>query len=583
MNIRKLLLGTLCSAIFVTATASTAMAGGGSSSGIAVDNNNFPDPEFYSYIVNNIDDGDYVLYQDEINRTESIYLSGNVWVNNLIGLDNFTELKTLNIEGCVNIKSLDLSGNKKLEELNVKNTGLTSINTKSCAFLCELDITETDITQIDISGNPNLIATTFFDSEVVNGNEQVYFDKASTLKTNTGVKVITGYPEGTIALNNKYFPDDMFLYYVVKFDKNSDGFLTPEERNAVYEIDLSGRPVDSIEGIRYFPELIYIHVEDSLTEPVDLSYNTKLHNVSLPSYHCSTITLGSNLKDLTILDLGDNHLNTIDISGCPNLKTLIISGANTKINKLDFVNNKYLVDTYEKGLHKFFWTDNGYEYNNHVITYSDCIIHMPMVDRVVLYKGWHYDNNHWSYFDNEGYIVDGWRYIDGKWYFFTYEGVMETGWVKVHGQYYYLSSSGAMVTGWQKLGDDYYYFNSSGVMQTGWQKLGGIWYYLKPTGAMATGWQSIGGKWYYFESSGAMVTGWKQISGKWYYLDTSGAMVIGWKQIGANWYYFDSDGVMQTGWKQISGKYYYFYSSGAMASNTWIGSYYVNASGVWVS
>ncbi len=44
------------------------MAGGGSSSGIAVDYNNFPDPEFYSYIANNIDEGDYVLYQDEIKR-----------------------------------------------------------------------------------------------------------------------------------------------------------------------------------------------------------------------------------------------------------------------------------------------------------------------------------------------------------------------------------------------------------------------------------------------------------------------------------------------------------------------------------
>ena len=38
---------------------------------------------------------------------------------------------------------------------------------------------------------------------------------------------------------------------------------------------------------------------------------------------------------------------------------------------------------------------------------------------------------------------------------------------------------------------------------------------------------------------------------------------------------------MLTGWNQIGGKWYYMYSSGAMAFNTWIGSYYVNGSGVW--
>lgn len=38
---------------------------------------------------------------------------------------------------------------------------------------------------------------------------------------------------------------------------------------------------------------------------------------------------------------------------------------------------------------------------------------------------------------------------------------------------------------------------------------------------------------------------------------------------------------MLTGWNQSGDKWYYMYSSGAMAFNTWIGSYYVNGSGVW--
>ena len=41
-------------------------------------------------------------------------------------------------------------------------------------------------------------------------------------------------------------------------------------------------------------------------------------------------------------------------------------------------------------------------------------------------------------------------------------------------------------------------------------------------------------------------------------------------------------GYMVTGWQWIGGKCYYFASSGAMASNTWIGNDYVDASGAWV-
>ena len=58
-------------------------------------------------------------------------------------------------------------------------------------------------------------------------------------------------------------------------------------------------------------------------------------------------------------------------------------------------------------------------------------------------------------------------------------------------------------------------------------------------------------------------------------------MTTGWQKISGKWYYMNGSGAILTGWNQIGGKWYYMYSSGAMASNTWIGSYYVNGSGVW--
>ncbi len=59
--------------------------------------------------------------------------------------------------------------------------------------------------------------------------------------------------------------------------------------------------------------------------------------------------------------------------------------------------------------------------------------------------------------------------------------------------------------------------------------------------------------------SGAMCTGWVSVDGHWYYMDQWGAMCTGWALVGDDWYYLNADGTM--------------------ASNQWIGGYYVDASG----
>ena len=39
---------------------------------------------------------------------------------------------------------------------------------------------------------------------------------------------------------------------------------------------------------------------------------------------------------------------------------------------------------------------------------------------------------------------------------------------------------------------------------------------------------------------------------------------------------------MVTGWQWVGGKCYYLTESGALATDTWIGSYYVDENGVWI-
>ena len=55
----------------------------------------------------------------------------------------------------------------------------------------------------------------------------------------------------------------------------------------------------------------------------------------------------------------------------------------------------------------------------------------------------------------------------------------------------------------------------------------------------------------------------------------------GWVYTTEGWYYYEN-GKKVTGWKEIKGVWYYLKSDGLMASDEWIGDYYVNKSGAWV-
>ena len=164
---------------------------------------------------------------------------------------------------------------------------------------------------------------------------------------------------------------------------------------------------------------------------------------------------------------------------------------------------------------------------------------------------------------------------------------MTTGWQNVGGSWYYMDGSGKMLTGWQTIGGSKYYLNGSGVMLTGWQWINSKCYYFTASGAMASNtW--IGND--YVDASGAWVPGkvkeeakWILDEHGWWYRHSDGSYTkSNWEVIGGQWYYFDAAGYMVTGWQWIGGKCYYFASSGAMASNTWIGNDYVDASGAWV-
>lgn len=149
------------------------------------------------------------------------------------------------------------------------------------------------------------------------------------------------------------------------------------------------------------------------------------------------------------------------------------------------------------------------------------------------------------------------------------------GWINVSDSWYFRYPDKTLATGWIRLNDVYYRLDDDGRMHTGWYlNPYGQWYYLDPgSGAMLMGWINLDGNYYYldprdYESQGMMLTGLQNIGGRIYYFSESGAMLTGWQKIGDGFYYFYPAG-------STDGEY------GYLATNTYIGYFYVGADGAW--
>ena len=80
---------------------------------------------------------------------------------------------------------------------------------------------------------------------------------------------------------------------------------------------------------------------------------------------------------------------------------------------------------------------------------------------------------------------------------------------------------------------------------------------------------------------GSPISGWREVSGEKYYINKSGALAKGWKSLEEKWYLFSPKGVMQVGWTKVKGTWYYLRKDGSMASNEWIGGYWLSKDGAW--
>ena len=178
------------------------------SSGLAIDETNFPDANFRSYVLASFDsNGDEKLDDEEIANVKYINAPAKT-ISSLKGIEYFTELLELNCDNN-QLTSLDVSKNTKLVKLICKENALTSLNTNHNPMLKKLDIYNNKITSIDVSQNTELetlyIGRNPIETLNVKNNVKL-MELQSELNNLTSIDLSNNSPSMTVYLANNVYP-----------------------------------------------------------------------------------------------------------------------------------------------------------------------------------------------------------------------------------------------------------------------------------------------------------------------------------------------------------------------------------------
>ena len=185
-----------------------------------------------------------------------------------------------------------------------------------------------------------------------------------------------------VPIDADHFPDEAFRNYllnanryleITKIDENGDHKLSEAERNAVDTIKVTdgynGQKLTSLQGIEFFPNLLYLYCDENNLTSLNVSKNKKLKELYCDENNLNSLDVSQNtaLEDLicsqnnlTSLDVSQNtalinlvcwknQLTSLDVSNNPELKFL-----NCDQNQLTSLNveetNIYLSNPYS-GFH----------------------------------------------------------------------------------------------------------------------------------------------------------------------------------------------------------------------------------------
>ena len=312
---------------------------------IEINETNFPDANFRAWLLEQEYGVDGMITSDEIASINNISVTFKD-IQSLQGIEFFTELTTLQ-SSSNKLTSLDVSAFKKLHDLYCDYNQLTSLNVSGCPKLFNLYCNNNQLTSLDVSGCPYISMIRCFNNQLSGAAMDAFIetlptssyaklyvigeDNEQNVMTTTQVaaakaKNWTPYyydwgwkeyagsePAVNIEIDETNFPDANFRNYLLEQDYGTDGIITSDEIEVITDITVSGKDIESLEGIGYFKNIQYLYCDNNKLTSLDVSNNTALYALI-----CS-----------------NNKLTSLNVSGCSNLYWFFLSQNQIKGTEMD--------------------------------------------------------------------------------------------------------------------------------------------------------------------------------------------------------------------------------------------------------
>lgn len=321
---------------------------------VVIDADHFPDAVFRQWVSKNADaDENGVLSQGEIENVTQIAFGASA-VASLEGIQYFTKLTLLDVNGCKNLKTVDLSpfpllekavfqfsgitsctlaGNTSLKTLDLYYAKVPDLDLSSCVNLEDLNVSNSSLTSLDVSNNKKLLTLDCSWNSLLS---QLDLSQNTSLESldisNTSISAID------VSNNSQLTRLDISSTKISSIDLS--------QNTGLIELGFSQTKLSSPTQFDIFPDLKYLYCTSTkvpslkldqnanleilrcggtLIQTLDVTKNTKLRVLECPSTALTTLDLAQNTL-LTELNINDCTIKNIDLSNNTSLSTLHADG-----------------------------------------------------------------------------------------------------------------------------------------------------------------------------------------------------------------------------------------------------------------
>ncbi len=313
-----------------------------------------------------------------ISSLSNLDISNNS-ISDLTGLEDFTELQSLNCSSinignrldlrpntnlteiiCANnqIDSLFVSDNYIIQTLDISSNQFLEINIEVFSDLISFKCDDNQFTDLDLSVNTNLTEISCATNQLVtlsvnNGNNNnltifntlnnpnlacVEIDDVSNIGANWQKDDTASYAENCY-YNQTFIPDDGFEQAIINLGLDSgvlNDYVPTAAIRSITNLNISGNEISDLTGLQDFVNLVSFNCSNNLLTSIDISNNVLLERLLCSGNQLTSLDVSLNTS-LIEIDVSDNRLANIDVSTNTVLGQLNCSS--NQLTSIDIIQN----------------------------------------------------------------------------------------------------------------------------------------------------------------------------------------------------------------------------------------------------